>query len=154
LALAQGGVRVSSSVRTGARIFEAGLKGVQAGAQASAMTKGSSRGTRGSVGGGGGQPPSGSTYRDRFYKQYPNAPRDYKIHHRIPQKARDMGIFPAKVVDSVDNLRAVPENIHNQISTEWTHFWRRYSNSKPSTGQVEQFAKQLDQKYGQYFWQP
>jgi RHS repeat-associated protein len=112
-------------VQGGVRVAQIGVRGAQVGTHAAAMTKGGSRGTRGSVGGGS----SGSTYRDRFYKQYPNAPRDYKIHHRIPQKARDMGIFPAKVVDSVDNLRAVPENIHNQISTEWTHFWRRYGNT-------------------------
>jgi RHS repeat-associated protein len=145
LILAQGGARASvRAIRVSVQA------GVQAGVHASAMTKGSGRGTRGSVGGG--QPPSGSTYRKRFYDRYPNAPNDYPIHHRIPQKAKKLGIFPAQVVDSVDNLRAVPKHIHDQINTEWVHFWS--DHTRPSPRQVEQFAQHIDQKYGQHFWKP
>lgn len=89
LALAQGGVRVSSSVRTGARIFEAGLKGVQAGAQASAMTKGSGRGTRGSVGGGGssGWKPLGVDDLPSSYKPPKGGPRKVRVEYG-PYKGR------------------------------------------------------------------
>jgi RHS repeat-associated protein len=139
-------------VQGGVRVAQVGVRGAQVGTHAAAMTKGSGRGTRGSVGGGGGQPPSGSTYRDRFYKQYPNAPKDYQIHHRLPQEARTRGIFPPQIVDSIDNLLAVPKDIHARITNEWRNFWK--SSAKPNARQVEQFARHIDQKYGQYFWRP
>jgi RHS repeat-associated protein len=101
LALAQGGVRVSSSVRTGARIFEAGLKGVQAGAQASAMTKGSGRGTRGAGGNsgsgpGGKQSPydvihtGGNTLPQKVADAY-NTTKD-KLHEALRQIKRENGL--------------------------------------------------------------
>jgi len=96
--------------------------------------------------------PGSTTYRERFYQKYPNAPRDYKIHHRIPQKAREMGKFPPEVVDSIDNLRAVPEQIHWQINSEWANFWRR--NPNPTQKQILDFAQHIDEIFGQYFWLP
>jgi len=97
-------------------------------------------------------PPSSTTYRERFYQKYPNAPRDYRIHHRLRQKAHEMNKFPSEVVDSVENLRAVPDQVHRQINSEWANFWRR--NLNPTSKQISDFAKYIDEIYGWHFWQP
>jgi hypothetical protein len=76
----------------------------------------------------------------------------YPIHHRIPQKASKIGLFPAEEVDNIANMRAVPEPIHNQITKEWGRFWADHPNV--SKQDVYNFADYIDGKYGQYFWQP
>ena len=95
---------------------------------------------------------SSGSYRDRFYKQYPNAPKGDPIHHRIPQKARDLGLFTSAEVDSVDNLRAVPFDTHTQITTEWGQFWRQNPNA--TRQDVLDFANHIDATYGQSYYQP
>jgi hypothetical protein len=95
---------------------------------------------------------SSGNYRDRFYRQYPNAPRGDPIHHRIPQKARELDLFTAAEVDSVDNLRAVPLDWHKKITKEWGEFWRQHPNA--GRQDVLDFADHIDEIYGQYFYQP
>jgi hypothetical protein len=124
LALAQGGVRVSSSVRTGARIFEAGLKGVQAGVHASAMTKGSGRGTRGVVGGGSNKGNTGGTSHTVIQKtinkqnvridiEFPTGGSSGNVHIHIGNQKiyldsfNDIGNLPKAIRKDSDVQRAI-----------------------------------------------
>jgi hypothetical protein len=100
----------------------------------------------------GSQVGASSTYRDRFYTKYPGAPRDYPIHHRIPQKARDLGLFSAEEVDSIDNLRAISAAEHKKINNEWAKFWKL--NPEATRQDVLDFARSIDDKYGDSFWKP
>jgi len=131
LALAEVVVRVPEVVRFGQVVAKAG----QVGTHLALANEGTSG-------------PSGKTYRDRFYKQYSNAPKYYDIHQRVPQEARRRGTLRPQIVDSIDNLRAVPKDVHAQINNEWRNFWK--SNAKPNAHQVELFTRRIDQKYGQY----
>ena len=103
-------------------------------------------------GGGGGSGLTKYNYRDKFYEKYPSAPENYQIHHRIPQKARDLGLIPSSVVDNLSNLRAVDPTIHPLITNEWRIFWAE--NPYATSLDVLNFADRIDNVYGQYFWSP
>jgi hypothetical protein len=94
-----------------------------------------------------------ANYREKYYEAYPDAPREnYQIHHLIPQKARNIGLFTSDEVDTLENLRAVPTQIHQQINREWQQFWQTHPGA--SRQDVFDFVEFINNRYGQEFWNP
>jgi hypothetical protein len=77
-------------------------------------------------------------------------PAGHHVHHRIPQKYRDM--FPNGEVDQFDNWVGVPQNIHGEINGAWNTF--RARNPTPTRNEVLNFVYMIDVQFGQYFLRP
>ncbi|MEQ8671885.1 MAG: hypothetical protein RIC84_01600 [Aggregatilineales bacterium] len=102
-----------------------------------------------------------NNYRGRYISQLSRdgkdrLPRDWDVHHVIPQKFRKHPEFENFDFHHPTNLRGVEgarsnDNIHSQITTEWRN-WEA-SNPNPSRVEIENFANQIEQKYSQYYWE-
>lgn len=102
-----------------------------------------------------------SSYRQN-YKNYLQArglnplPKEYDVHHAIPQKLMTDPQFKDFDFHDVSNLRGVQgsrasTNIHNQI----TQKWRQFLNQNPTATRVEieKFSRQIDTEFKSYYWE-
>ncbi|MFJ2376582.1 polymorphic toxin-type HINT domain-containing protein [Streptomyces sp. NPDC087769] len=102
-------------------------------------------------------------YRGRFNAKLNKSgikrlPDDWDAHHAIPQEYRNHPEFSNFDFDAPSNMRGVPgsrmksrgANVHQDITNQWK--WFGDMNSNPSRAQIEDFAKQIDEGYGAYFW--
>ena len=81
-------------------------------------------------------------------------PDDWDAHHRIPQdyigdpQFKDFDFHDPSNIRGVKGSRA-NENVHQKITNDWAAF--RAANPNATRAQIEAFAAQIDEKYGQ-FW--
>ena len=75
-----------------------------------------------------------------------------QVHHRIPLEWAHL--FPNMNPNRIDNLKLVPEVIHNGpagVTSAWRQFKQALGGRTPTSAEVENFAKQIDQQFGQHF---
>jgi hypothetical protein len=102
-------------------------------------------------------------YRGRFNawlgkNGYKRLPADWDAHHAIPQEYRNNPQFRDFDFDAPSNMRGVPgsrmrsrgANVHQEITNQWK--WFGDTNPNPTRAQVEDFSRQIDRGYGDYFW--
>lgn len=77
-------------------------------------------------------------------------PSTYPVHHRIPQKYRDL--FPDGRVDNLTNWAGVPKEVHWQINGRWNTF--RATNRNPTAADVETFAAKVDAEFMSHYLLP
>ncbi|MEU4742211.1 RHS repeat-associated core domain-containing protein [Actinosynnema sp. NPDC023658] len=112
---------------------------------------------------GGRQPPAVSNYRGRFQvalraQGKPRLPADWDAHHAIPQMYRNHPEFKDFDFDAPSNMRGVQgsrvpgntTNHHQQITNRWDEFSR--NNPNASRGQIEKFARRIDEEFLGTFW--
>ncbi len=94
------------------------------------------------------------TYSSKFYRAYPAfekfiGKKMMEIHHRIPQRYIDNGLFPESMRASLSNLQALPYKIHRSVVTPaWNEFSRLNPNA--TRAQIMKFAIEMDKKISQY----
>jgi len=89
---------------------------------------------------------SSGNYRALFKEARPDLPRDWQVHHSIPQKYEGvMGTAGVNIHD-VQFLRGVSPQVHSRITMEWARF-DKATGGNPSAARAADFAKQIDQKY-------
>ena len=110
--------------------------------------------------------PSKGDYRGRYNEARIQAgkkplPSEYDAHHRIPQEYRDHPQFKNFDFDAPSNIRGVKGNrafyagkaqrpYHQEITNWWAEFRAKYP--KPTRQQIENFANQIDNIYGRYYY--
>ena len=93
-------------------------------------------------------------YASKFYRAYPAFEKFIgkgmmEIHHRIPQKFIDKGLFPESMRASLSNLQALPRDIHRSIVTPmWNEFSRL--NPEATRAQIVKFAIEMDKRIAPY----
>lgn len=116
------------------------------------------------------------SWRTTFDRAFPNLRNNVpmQVHHAIPREVltryAHLGIDP-KQMHSLLNLRGIPNNIRfpigagpNDVSTSLhnhiTQLWRNYfdqldaTNTLPDMDDLVNFAKSIDDQFGQYFNPP
>jgi hypothetical protein len=77
-------------------------------------------------------------------------PPGYEVHHRIPQKYREM--FPDGRVDMISNWAGVEKDVHSNITSIWAEWSRAHPNPLPAA--VEEFAAKIDLQFGARYLLP
>ncbi|GFN32160.1 hypothetical protein PCURB6_24200 [Paenibacillus curdlanolyticus] len=94
-----------------------------------------------------------NNYRKLFVKSNPGMPSNYQVHHTLPQKyesiMKDAGIN----IHETQYLRGVDPSIHSKITTAWTK-WEKSLGRTPTAREIQDFAKEIDKQYGQYWYNP
>ena len=106
------------------------------------------------------RPPATDNYRgryqaDRWANDLPPVPKDWDVHHKIPQYYRDHPDFADFDFHDPSNLVGVQgsrsdNNIHQQITNEWSEFQRQNPNATRS--EIEAFRDAIDSKYADAWW--
>jgi hypothetical protein len=97
--------------------------------------------------------PSVSNYRTLFRQNRPDMPPDYQVHHSIPQKYADRMAAEGVNIHEMQYLRGVDRDTHTRITALWETFGRQ-NNGNPSSAQIYNFARQIDQQFGSKFVWP
>ncbi|MED4905638.1 T7SS effector LXG polymorphic toxin [Parageobacillus thermoglucosidasius] len=94
---------------------------------------------------------SKNNYRKKYLQEYPGLPEGWQVHHSLPQKyekiMKEVGIN----IHEVKYLRGVDPKIHSKITTEWAR-WEKRLGRTPTAKEIIDFAKQMDIKYGKYWY--
>ncbi|MFC0864196.1 polymorphic toxin-type HINT domain-containing protein, partial [Sphaerimonospora cavernae] len=90
-------------------------------------------------------------YRNSFLKANPGMPKNYQVHHSLPQKYEETMWEAGVNIHENQFLRGVDPGIHSKITTEWRR-WERKLGHKPTASEIIRFARYIDHKYGQYFY--
>ena len=94
----------------------------------------------------------GKAFTQTFVKAFPKFRKFVgkgimEVHHRIPQKYRDNGLFGPGAVDNLSNLQALPKGFHRKFVTPmWNKFAARFPNA--TQAQVAQFSRIVDTLIG------
>ncbi len=96
----------------------------------------------------------GTKYFRDFYKAYPKLQKFIgrgllEIHHRIPQRYINSGLFPESMRTSLSNLQGLPRDVHRKIITPLWNKWSR-KNTNPSQSDVLKFAREVDELTRQF----
>jgi hypothetical protein len=95
-----------------------------------------------------------SRYRELFVQTLEASgkrmPPGYEVHHRIPQKYREM--FPDGRVDMISNWAGMPGKAHWELNGKWNAFRREHPSA--SADDVEKFAAEMDIVYGSLYLIP
>ncbi|WP_207892417.1 hypothetical protein, partial [Streptacidiphilus pinicola] len=104
-----------------------------------------------------------TNYRGRFNawlgkNGFQRLPDDWDAHHAIPQEFRDRPDFAGFDFDAPSNMRGIPgsrmnsrlANVHQEITNQWK--WFGDLNPNATRAQIEDFARQIDRGYGDYYW--
>lgn len=92
-----------------------------------------------------------NNYRDLYLKENPMMPKNWQVHHTLPQKyesiMRNMGMN----IHETKFLRGVDPQIHTKITNEW-RIWEKQLGQTPTAREVLDFAKIIEEKYGEFFF--
>src|SRR5690349_3873484 len=98
-------------------------------------------------------------YRSKLLRAHPEVGESVNVHHSVEQQvlSRYPGRFTEEEIDSLENLRGIPNNLNNElhlrtIRIEWNSFYRAYSQA--TREQILQKAAEIDAKYGSQFTPP
>lgn len=94
-----------------------------------------------------------ANYRTIFLKARPDLPSGWAVHHSIPQRYEELMRASGINVHDTQFLRGVSPQLHSKITTEWERF-HRAAGSNPTAAQIAEFAKSIDQRYGNSFIWP
>ena len=94
-----------------------------------------------------------SNYRQLFMLSRPDLPAGWQVHHSLPQRYEELMRISGLNVHDIQFLRGVDPGLHAQITNEWAQFHRAHGRD-PTAAQVAEFAKSIDEKYGDYFVWP
>jgi RHS repeat-associated protein len=94
--------------------------------------------------------PAKGNYRDLFRQQNPQMPKDWQVHHALPQKYADTMAQVGVNVHENRFLRGVESTVHTQVTNEWGRFGRNLGRP-PTADEITKFSYYIDEKYGQYF---
>ena len=91
-----------------------------------------------------------AAYSTKFFKANPQmikfvGQKMMEIHHRIPQKYINNGMFPEVMRTSLSNLQALPRDVHRTFVTP---MWNEFSRLNPDAtrAQIMKFAIEMDKK--------
>jgi RHS repeat-associated protein len=106
--------------------------------------------------------PASDNYRGRYNADLASQgkqrlPADMDAHHAVPQYYQSHPEFSDFDFHAPSNIRGVQgsrsgpgNNVHQDITNEWSQFQR--TNPGASRSQIEDFAGQIDVRYGHRFW--
>jgi RHS repeat-associated protein len=97
--------------------------------------------------------PDASNYRKLFKDSRPGLPDDWPVHHSIPRRYEELFYIAGINIHDLQFLRGVHPRLHDRITAEWSAFHRR-ANNDPTAAQVAEFAKHIDEAYGEKFMWP
>lgn len=95
--------------------------------------------------------PNANNYRNLYLKENPGMPKEYQVHHTLPQtyeeilKAKGINIHEAKYLEGID------PNIHKSITRDWLR-WDNSLGRTPTAKEIFDFAKQIELKYGEFWY--
>lgn len=94
-------------------------------------------------------------YRKTFFDAKPWITQASEIHHAIPQRVLNLFSrhFTSKQINSLENLRAIPNEIAAHVHTSITEMDRKFyvKNKNPTKEQILRQAKFTDWLYGEFF---
>ena len=94
-----------------------------------------------------------NNYRKLYTNANPGMPSNYQVHHTLPQKYDDIMKKAGINIHETQYLRGVDPAIHSKITTAWTK-WEKSLGRTPTAQDVQNFAKEIDKQYGQYWYKP
>ncbi len=94
-----------------------------------------------------------SNYRNNFLEVNPNIPKKYQVHHSLPQKYENILNDTRINIHETQYLRGIDPTIHSKITNEWTK-WDKSLGRTPTAQEIINFSKQIDSKYGNYWYKP
>ena len=95
--------------------------------------------------------PNASNYRESFLKESPEMPRNYQVHHTLPQKYQEILNDTGINIHETQYLEGIDPAVHSKITSEWAS-WEKSLGRTPTAEEVIDFAKQIDSKYGAYWY--
>ncbi|SDZ69241.1 hypothetical protein SAMN05421736_1581, partial [Evansella caseinilytica] len=87
-----------------------------------------------------------NNYRKLFLAEYPDLPKGWQVHHSLPQKYETIMKNAGINIHEVKYLRGVDPTVHREITKEWIK-WDKSLGRDPTSQEISDFAKQIDQKY-------
>jgi hypothetical protein len=100
-----------------------------------------------------------NTYKDTFFKVYPELRGRVWVHHAIPQTVlkKYPGLFTRMEIDAFSNLRGIPKEINQTLhlsflAKAWNRFYKKYPNA--TRDMIEHYADLLDRWVGHLFLPP
>ncbi|MFA4873694.1 MAG: RHS repeat-associated core domain-containing protein, partial [Patescibacteria group bacterium] len=97
--------------------------------------------------------PSANNYREVFQRAFGQLSSNMQIHHTLPQKYEALFKEAGINIHELPYLRAVPIEHHKKISSEWLK-WDKANEGNVTVETVQDFAKQIEQKYGDNYLKP
>jgi hypothetical protein len=94
-----------------------------------------------------------NNYRAVFLKARPDLPKDWVVHHMLPQRYRELIKSAGVDIDDLQFLRGVDPKIHAKITTEWARFHKRMGGD-PTAADVARFAEEIERRFGDHFIVP
>jgi hypothetical protein len=94
--------------------------------------------------------------RESFVKLHPNLDElmrskgPYELHHRRPLEYAHC--FPEEDINAPTNIRAVGEEVHQNINRVWTEF--RTARDNPSADEVDTVVDIIDRHFSRWYAQP
>jgi len=98
-----------------------------------------------------GKVPNAKNYRELFLKENPEMPLTNQVHHTLPQKYEEILNASGKNIHETQYLEGIDPKVHSKITSEWTR-WEKSLGRTPTAEEVIDFAKQIDSKYGGYWY--
>jgi len=98
-------------------------------------------------------------HRRAFASFFGEVPPNHEVHHIIPQRFRD--VFGTDTIDNINNLVAVPLDIHrgpgNSVTRHWERWYRNIKDTlgrEPTAAEVLQQSSVIEGIFGQHFLRP
>ncbi|WP_165824447.1 hypothetical protein [Tsukamurella pulmonis] len=102
-----------------------------------------------------------SSYRNTFFKAYPNVPKNTVVHHAIEQRVLKAypGLISKSQLHSLQNLRGIPQGVNSsvhlsQIRRMWDAFYMSHPPATTTLEDLLKFATRLDDRFGHLFNPP
>jgi len=93
------------------------------------------------------------------HEELPRLPKDWDVHHSIPQELRGDPRIQGIDIDAPAQLRGVrgsqqpgpATNIHQHITNEWADFFRQNPNA--TRAEILNFRDYIDWRYEFSYWE-
>ena len=90
-----------------------------------------------------------NNYREKYIEQNPNMPRDYQVHHSIPQEYQYLFEDTDINIHDISHLRGVDVLTHRNITRMWRN-WKKNNlqhNHEITARDVLRFTKHIDKVF-------
>ncbi len=92
-------------------------------------------------------------YRKLFLEEVPNMPREYEVHHTLPQKYEELMARNGVNIHEIKYLRGGDIETHQKITQEW-RIWEKRLGRALTAQEVLNFARRIENKYKGNFIRP
>jgi hypothetical protein len=94
------------------------------------------------------------TYRELFLEATgENLPEGWAVHHSLPQRYEELMSSAGINIHDVQFLRGVEPEAHEVVTGVWQQ-WHSAAGGNPTAAQVADFAKFMDELFGEQFVWP